>query len=87
MGIAAAYKMKQVGYQDYLVLKRQRELVVHGVIIITPAVAVMYLRHCIHFPLHLVINGAIYLPKQPEILSYLEWVVEQFNCKTKSASA
>lgn len=55
-GIAAAHKMQQEGYDDYIVLERAER------VIIIRAAAAMCRQRCIRFHLRQAISGAIYLP-------------------------
>jgi len=82
-GIAAAYKMKQVGYQDYLVLEKAervggtwRDNNYPGCGCDVPSALYSFSFAPSHQWSHL-------FAKQPEILSYLEQVVEQFELQDK----
>ena len=82
-GIAAAYKMKQVGYQDYLVLEKAervggtwRDNNYPGCGCDVPSALYSFSFAPSHQWSHL-------FAKQPEILSYLERVVEQFELQDK----
>ncbi len=82
-GIAAAYKMKQVGYQDYLVLEKAgrvggtwRDNNYPGCGCDIPSALYSFSFAPSHQWSHL-------FAKQPEILSYLEQVVEQFELQDK----
>ena len=84
-GIAAAYKMKQVGYQDYLVLEkaervggtwRDNNYPGCGCGCDVPSALYSFSFAPSHQWSHL-------FAKQPEILSYLEQVVEQFELQDK----
>lgn len=78
-GIAAAYKMKQVGYEDYLVLEKAqrvggtwRDNNYPGCGCDVPSALYSFSFAPSHQLSHL-------FAKQPEILSYLERVVEQLS--------
>jgi len=82
-GIAAAYKMKQVGYQDYLVLEKAdrvggtwRDNNYPGCGCDVPSALYSFSFAPSHQWSHL-------FAKQPEILSYLERVVKQFELQDK----
>ncbi len=63
-GIAAAYKMIQADYHDFVVLEKADQVGERGATTPIQAAAAMYLQRCIHFLLPPVINRIICLPSR-----------------------